>query len=70
MTKTVEIITDVTVTYFEDSDFAEFLYEMEVEKRDREIEEELLEYLATHSPEDEDYSDIYKEVYGVRPRFY
>lgn len=33
-----------------------------------EVERELADLLGTMSPSDPEYSDIYKDVYGVRPR--
>ena len=33
-----------------------------------EVERELADLLRTMSPSDPEYSDIYKDVYGVRPR--
>ena len=32
-------------------------------------EREAREWLNSHKPGDPDYSDIYKDVYGVRPRW-
>lgn len=34
-----------------------------------EVERELADLLRSMSPSDPEYSDIYKDVYGVRPRF-
>jgi len=42
---------------------------LRAEIREAEIEAQLQEALRTMKPGDPDYSDIYKEVYGVRPRW-
>lgn len=38
-------------------------------EEDLRIERELLKWLATADRNDPEYSDIYKDVYGVRPRW-
>lgn len=38
-------------------------------KREEEIDRELRQWLRTHDRTDENYSDIYKDVHGVRPRW-
>lgn len=38
-------------------------------EEDFRIERELIEWLATADRNDPNYSDIYKDVYGVRPRW-
>lgn len=46
--------------------------EIDSERREAhaaEVERELADLLGTMSPSDPEYSDIYKDVYGVRPRF-
>ena len=45
--------------------------EINTERREAhaaEVERELADLLGTMSPSDPEYSDIYKDVYGVRPR--
>lgn len=45
--------------------------EIDTERREAhaaEVERELADLLGTMSPSDPEYSDIYKDVYGVRPR--
>ena len=37
-------------------------------EHERETERELIEWLRTMSPDSPEYSDVYKDVYGVRPR--
>lgn len=34
-----------------------------------EVERRLADFLETMNPSDPEYSDIYKDVYGVRPNF-
>lgn len=45
------------------------LEEIALYEHDLEIERMLLEWLATADRNDPEYSDIYKDVYGVRPRW-
>ena len=62
--KTITIIEGVTLTATQ-STIDTFLRE----QREAERERELIAYLANGDPTDEVYSDIYKDVYGVRPRW-
>lgn len=50
---------------FEIEVFDEVRYELDEEEA---IIAKLCEWLRTHDSSDENYSDIYKDVYGVRPR--
>lgn len=72
MTKVLDLRPDVTVTYYADGDFdkeyTQYLEEKAYWEKEREIEEQLWDYLMTLSPDDPEYSDIYKDVHGVRPR--
>jgi hypothetical protein len=46
--------------------------EIDAERREAhaaEVERRLVDLLRTMSPSDPEYSDIYKDVYGVRPHF-
>lgn len=46
--------------------------EIDAERREAhaaEVERELADLLRSMSPSDPEYSDIYKDVYGVRPHF-
>lgn len=71
MTKVLDLRPDVTVTYHVggefDLEYTEYLEEMEYYKKEQEIADQLWNYLMTLSPDDPEYSDIYKEVHGVRP---
>lgn len=62
--KTITIIAGVTATL---TDRAARAYEREL--REEQAHRELLQWLAAHDKSDELYSDIYKDVYGVRPRW-
>ena len=72
---TITIIADVTLTASKATCEAYLAEVREAEERarwiaeEREIDRKLREWLRTASPEDPEYSDIYKEVYGVRPRW-
>lgn len=70
-TITVEVAQNVTVTYFEDGEYARQFAEEEAEQaridEEYEIEKELRAWLRTHDASDPEYSDIYKDVYGFRP---
>lgn len=39
------------------------------EVREAEWERETIEWLNTHDITDPDYSDIFKDIYGIRPRW-
>lgn len=46
--------------------------EIDAERREAhaaEVERRLADLLETMNPSDPEYSDIYKDVYGVRPNF-
>ena len=63
--KTIEINAHITLTAS-----AKVVNAYLAEKRDRELEAEMVAWLL--NPENWDdpiYSDIHKEVYGVRPRW-
>ena len=61
--KTITIAEGITLTATQHTIDA-----YEREKREAEAEAELIHWLATGDPHDECYSDVYKDVYGVRPR--
>ena len=71
--KTIIIIEGVTLTAAQstiDRYLAE-VAEAEAERRNRETEMKLRRWLADPANwHDECYSDIYKDVYGVRPRWW
>lgn len=68
---TVTLIEGVTLTATRRT--LDRLYaEIDTERREAhaaEVEKKLTDLLRTMSPSDPEYSDIYKDVYGVRPRF-
>ena len=74
MTKVLEFGNDVTVTYIVggefDKEYTRYIEEVESYKREKEIENQLWDYFRTLSPDDEEYSDVYKDLFGVRPRRY
>lgn len=74
MTKVLEFGNDVTVTYIVggefDKEYTQYIEEVESYKREKEIEDQLWDYFHTLSPDDEEYSDVYKDLFGVRPRRY
>ena len=62
--KRIEIAEGITLTATQSTIDA-----YEREKRAAEAEAELIQWLATTDPHTEGYSDVYKDVYGVRPRW-
>ena len=70
--KTITIIEGVTLTATR-STIDRYLAEVakaEAERRDREVEMKLRRWLADPANRhDECYSDIFKDVYGFRPRW-
>lgn len=73
MEKLLVFDNGVAVSYFEggefDTEYTRYLEEKAYYEREREIEKELLRALSTMDRNDPEYSDIYKEVFGVRPRW-
>ena len=70
--KQITIIEGITLTATQstiDSYLAE-VAEIEAERRDREVEMKLRRWLADPANwNSECYSDVYKDVYGFRPRW-
>ena len=67
--KTVEI-KGVVIEYVVGGNFAELLDEWQAEAREEEIDRELRAWLDTpEAKNDINYSDIFKDVYGYRPRW-
>lgn len=64
MTKTITISEGITLTATQSTIDA-----YEAECKAIEAERAAMEYLLHGDPTDEVYSDIYKDVYGVRPRW-
>ena len=68
--KTIEIATGITATLTEDS-YEEYMAEiaaMEAERKAAEAEHELWLTLRSMDRNDPLYSDLYKDLYGFRPR--
>lgn len=62
--KTITIISGVTLTATESTirAYKREVYEAETTRR-------LIAWLKTHDLSEENYSDIYKDIYGFRPRW-
>lgn len=67
--KTITICKDVTVTYTIGGGFDRWYKKELARDREEEIKYELRLALQEMDPSDPNYSDIYKDVYGVRPRW-
>lgn len=72
MTKTMKINENITITYDTKGKFAREMRKeaerQEAIRKEQEIERQLWEYLQTLSPDSPEYSDVFKEIYGSRPR--
>lgn len=72
MTKTMTINENITVTYIANGKFDRQMKaeakRQEAIRKELEIENQLWEYLQTLTPDHPEYSDVFKEVYGFRPR--
>lgn len=63
------VIYGVTVEYVKGGEFAKFLEREQAREREERIDRELREWLRTADHSDPEYSDIFKDVYGFRPRW-
>lgn len=63
------VIYGVTVEDVKGGEFAKFLEREQAREREERIDRELREWLRTADPSDPEYSDIFKDVYGFRPRW-
>lgn len=66
--KSIEIY-GVVVEYYEGGEFSQFLKEEAERRRWEEAVQRAHRWLAEHDFSDAEYSDIYKDVHGVRPRW-
>ena len=66
--KSIEIY-GVVVEYYEGGEFSQFLKEEAKRRRREEAVQQAHRWLAEHDFGDAEYSDIYKDVHGVRPRW-
>ncbi len=62
--QTITLIEGVTLTATQSTIDAYLKETREIQRR-----REAIEWLKRHDASDELYSDVYKDVYGVRPRY-